>query len=263
MTSHDESMGDSSSDPLSQDDDDRSADEDSDESSSISSDDSIESDLESESFTDVTPLHSISNSPLPSQPIGPSPKLRDSVGGTDEENSEHDSSEDDDEPNGQIFGKTARRPTVKRAPSRQTTQNQADSDVSSLSEAIQKLDMQQGVRCRRIRDQEKRLEAENEHLLKRIIAQKSRVTEYVVANPPRSLVASSSINRKRQQKYIHAQNLALHKRIEAARNGSPVSVGSVFTSPTNATTTSAGSPHKPVRNSPSGPPIPRKRHDTR
>lgn len=67
MTSQDESMGESSSDPLSQDDDDRSADEDSDESSSISSDDSIESDLESESFTDVTPLHSISNSPLPTQ----------------------------------------------------------------------------------------------------------------------------------------------------------------------------------------------------
>lgn len=62
-------------------------------------------------------------------------------------------------------------------------------------------------RSRRVRDHEKRLEAENEHLLKRIIAQKSRVAEYVVSNPPRSHVASSSINRKRQQKYIHAQNL--------------------------------------------------------
>lgn len=37
------------------------------DSSSISSEDSFESDFESESFTDVTPLHSISNSPLPNQ----------------------------------------------------------------------------------------------------------------------------------------------------------------------------------------------------
>lgn len=41
--------------------------DDNDDSSSLSSEDLFESDLESESFTDVTPLHSISNSPLPSQ----------------------------------------------------------------------------------------------------------------------------------------------------------------------------------------------------
>ena len=81
-----------------------------------------------------------------SQPIGQAAKLRDSVGGTDEENSEHDSSDDEDEPNGKIFAKNGRRPTVKRAPSRQTAQSQADSDVPNLTEAIQKLDIQQGVR---------------------------------------------------------------------------------------------------------------------
>lgn len=200
------------------------------DSSSISSEDSMDSDIESESFTDVTPLHSISNSPLPTQQ-----KLRDSIGGTDDDNTDDSSDEDS---NGKevatCFSKTSRRATVKRAPpSRQntTTGVPIPNDVSSLSDAIQKLDIQTSVsisRTRRHREQERRIEAENEHLLKRILAQKSRVKVDMIGGTPSTgghHVASSSINRHRQQKMIHAQNLAMHKRIEAARNGNNMSVG--------------------------------------
>lgn len=66
-------------------------------------------------------------------------------------------------------------------------------------------------RSRRQREQERRLEVENEQLLKRIIAQQSRVVELVSAGSGSLTraqhVAPSTINRKRQQKFIHAQNL--------------------------------------------------------
>ncbi|XP_022645643.1 rRNA biogenesis protein rrp36-like isoform X2 [Varroa destructor] len=272
--------------------------DDNDDSSSLSSEDLFESDLESESFTDVTPLHSISNSPLPSQPIGTvASKLRESVGHINEDNAEENSSassssSEEDKPgvghadrrsSGRTSGESRsssigssrvamRRATVKRAPNRASCHQQNGTasveplqikapgraaEVSHLTDAMQKLGLRgttinnnsttTALRSRRQREQERRLEAENEQLLKRIIAQQSRVAELVSAGTGALAraqhVAPSTVNRKRQQKFIHAQNLALHKRIEAARNGSTGTIGAG----SGAAGLGRGSLRKPLR----------------
>ncbi|OQR66665.1 hypothetical protein BIW11_13999 [Tropilaelaps mercedesae] len=227
-------------------------------------------------------------------------KIRDSLGHTDEENTEENSSasssdEDDsrERGDGRSSGRASgdprssskgsgrvstRRATVKRAPNRAAVLQQngtgsvepvqikapgGTAEVGHLAEAIQKLGLRNsssnnnntptGVRSRRQREQELRLEAENEQLLKRIIAQQSRVAELVSVGPGTLTrahhVAPSAINRKRQQKYIHAQNLALHKRIEAARNGP---VGGVSAASGITAALRAGSSRKPPRMPPLG-----------
>uniref|UniRef100_A0A2R5L4H6 Cilia- and flagella-associated protein 97 n=1 Tax=Ornithodoros turicata TaxID=34597 RepID=A0A2R5L4H6_9ACAR len=200
------------------------------------SEDSMEGLSESESITDVTPLHSpyMCDSPVPTTKM-PISKLALPGSTNGRERADTSSGSDSDGPPYD----TKRKNSVKlRGKVRLGTgTKQEDSvDLRLLVDAIRQLEAHQcdqtsSVRTRRCEpssvakgrknmsftnEEVQNIDRENQRLLKRILAQQNRPKPKFDTRTP-SRLAPSAINRQRQQRQIEVENLALLKRIESAK----------------------------------------------
>lgn len=202
------------------------------------SEDSMEGLSESESITDVTPLHSpyMCDSPVPTNKLSRSKlALPESSNVNGIGKAESSSGSDSDE---SAFG-AKRKGSVKFAGKVRlgAGKQQKDSvDIQLLVDAIRQLEAHQcdqpsAVRTRRCdppsmakgrknmsftNEEVQKIDRENQRLLKRILAQQNRPKPKFDTRTP-SRLAPSAINRQRQQRQIEVENLALLKRIESAK----------------------------------------------
>lgn len=210
---------------------------------------SMEDLSESESITDVTPLHSpyMCDSPVPTVKL-PLSKLalpESAVNGVarsarvDYSSSSSSSGSESDE--GSFRGARRRPPHAVKLPSKVRLggkNQQRDSvDLQLLVDAIRRLEAhqcEQGQTSRTRKEavasslakgrknmsfsneEVQRIDRENQRLLKRILAQQNRPRPKFDSRTP-SRLAPSAINRQRQQRQIEVENLALLKRIESAK----------------------------------------------
>uniref|UniRef100_A0A224Y4B7 Protein containing KIAA1430 domain n=1 Tax=Rhipicephalus zambeziensis TaxID=60191 RepID=A0A224Y4B7_9ACAR len=193
---------------------------------------SMEDLSESESITDVTPLHSpyMCDSPVPAMKL-PVSKLTMQAGcaaatGDSSSGSESDRSS---------FSGARRKSAVAAGKVRLGTKHHQREpvDLQLLVDAIRRLEAHQCEQSRTSRarkeapakgrknmsfsnEEVQRIDRENQRLLKRILAQQNRPRPKFDSRTP-SRLAPSAINRQRQQRQIEVENLALLKRIESAK----------------------------------------------
>lgn len=206
---------------------------------------SMEDLSESESITDVTPLHSpyMCDSPVPMVKL-PLSKLalpESALNGVARSAPVDRSSSSSESDEGSFRGARRRPPhSVKLASKvRLGGKNQQRDavDLQLLVDAIRRLEAHQceqgqASRARKeavastlakgrknmsfSNEEVQRIDRENQRLLKRILAQQNRPRPKFDARTP-SRLAPSAINRQRQQRQIEVENLALLKRIESAK----------------------------------------------
>ncbi|XP_077558861.1 uncharacterized protein LOC144174199 [Haemaphysalis longicornis] len=210
---------------------------------------SMEDLSESESITDVTPLHSpyMCDSPVPTVKLPlsklalPESALNGVARSAPGDRSSSSSSSGSESDEGSFRGARRRPPhAVKLANKvRLGGKNQPrDSvDLQLLVDAIRRLEAHQceqgqASRARKeavasnlakgrknmsfSNEEVQRIDRENQRLLKRILAQQNRPRPKFDSRTP-SRLAPSAINRQRQQRQIEVENLALLKRIESAK----------------------------------------------
>ncbi|XP_037502590.1 cilia- and flagella-associated protein 97 [Rhipicephalus sanguineus] len=189
---------------------------------------SMEDLSESESITDVTPLHSpyMCDSPVPAVKL-PVSKLTMQAGCTAAAGDSSSGSESDRS----SFSGARRKSAVAAGKVRLGSHQREPVDLQLLVDAIRRLEAHQCEQSRTARkeapakgrknmsfsnEEVQRIDRENQRLLKRILAQQNRPRPKFDSRTP-SRLAPSAINRQRQQRQIEVENLALLKRIESAK----------------------------------------------
>lgn len=199
---------------------------------------SMEDLSESESITDVTPLHSpyMCDSPVPVMKL-PVSKLTMSEAGINGVSRSGDSSSGSDSDRSSFSGARRKRSPAVPLPGKvrlgSKHQQREPVDLQLLVDAIRRLEAhqcEQGQTSRARKEprakgrknmsfsneEVQRIDRENQRLLKRILAQQNRPRPKFDSRTP-SRLAPSAINRQRQQRQIEVENLALLKRIESAK----------------------------------------------
>ncbi|XP_065310427.2 cilia- and flagella-associated protein 97-like [Dermacentor albipictus] len=199
---------------------------------------SMEDLSESESITDVTPLHSpyMCDSPVPVMKL-PVSKLTMSEAGINGVSRSGDSSSGSDSDRSSFSGARRKRSSAGPLPGKvrlgSKHQQREPVDLQLLVDAIRRLEAHQCEQGQANRAREEprakgrknmsfsneevqRIDRENQRLLKRILAQQNRPRPKFDSRTP-SRLAPSAINRQRQQRQIEVENLALLKRIESAK----------------------------------------------
>ncbi|XP_050038763.1 uncharacterized protein [Dermacentor andersoni] len=199
---------------------------------------SMEDLSESESITDVTPLHSpyMCDSPVPVMKL-PVSKLTMSEAGINGVTRSGDSSSGSDSDRSSFSGARRKRSSAVPLPGKvrlgSKHQQREPVDLQLLVDAIRRLEAHQceqgqANRARKeprakgrknmsfSNEEVQRIDRENQRLLKRILAQQNRPRPKFDSRTP-SRLAPSAINRQRQQRQIEVENLALLKRIESAK----------------------------------------------
>lgn len=196
---------------------------------------SMEDLSESESITDVTPLHSpyMCDSPVPAVKL-PVSKLtmQTSLNGAVTAGDSSSGSESD---RSSFSGARRKSSPAVSGKVRLGSKNQQREpvDLQLLVDAIRRLEAHQCEQSQASRarkeppakgrknmsfsnEEVQRIDRENQRLLKRILAQQNRPRPKFDSRTP-SRLAPSAINRQRQQRQIEVENLALLKRIESAK----------------------------------------------
>ncbi|XP_077519134.1 uncharacterized protein LOC144129098 [Amblyomma americanum] len=205
---------------------------------------SMEDLSESESITDVTPLHSpyMCDSPVPAMklPLSKLAMRESALNGASSPAAGDDSSSSGSESDRSSFSGARRKSSAAMKLRGKVRlggahQQREPVDLQLLVDAIRRLEAhqcEQGQASRTRKEppslakgrknmsfsneEVQRIDRENQRLLKRILAQQNRPRPKFDSRTP-SRLAPSAINRQRQQRQIEVENLALLKRIESAK----------------------------------------------
>lgn len=188
---------------------------------------SMEDLSESESITDVTPLHSpyMCDSPVPAVKLPVSKLTMQATAAASDSSSGSESDRSS-------FSGARRKSAVAAGRVRLGTKHHQREpvDLQLLVDAIRRLEAHQCEQSRARKEapvkgrknmsfsneEVQRIDRENQRLFKRILAQQNRPRPKFDSRTP-SRLAPSAINRQRQQRQIEVENLALLKKIESAK----------------------------------------------